>query len=358
MSSANHGDVRGAPRAPRRVGLAAAPELGVADLFGVRSAAQLRADLGEVVAGTIARNRCQFGVSSAGLLRPALAFPAYAGRVPADRLAPVFNLFDRTHGGTRYSQRVTRKWQRDYRGGRLSYDDHAGTDFVCPPATTLCAAAPGVVAALRDRWLRGGLTVCVDHGLGVVTQYTHCWRALVEPGERVVRGQPVALSGSSGFDMAGFFPWVPPHIHFTVFRGGRAIDPFLADDEPDGPGTWLDRNAPRPSGPLAEDPDRPSPTPVDEAAFDRVVATCGNARIKAEIVAAADEPQELAAILEDALLFDEWAWPPEVRQTRLRQPTRPGVDGQPKDVRLTLPLPRESYDGVFLADTTQTLPLS
>lgn len=345
-------------RLPRRVGLAAAAELGVAGLFGLRSAAQLRADLGEVVAGTIARDRFQLGVSSIGLIRPEIALPAYCGAVPADRRAPVFNLFDRTHGGTRYSQRVTRRWQRDFRGGRLSYDDHTGTDLVCPPATPLVAAAPGTVAAIRDRWLRGGLTVCVDHGLGVVTQYTHCWRALVEPGDRVARGQPVALSGAAGIDMAGFFPWVPPHVHFTVFRDGTAVDPFCAPGEPDLPGTWLERNAPRPSGPRPDDPDRPAPTPVDEAALDRVAATCRDARIAAEILAVAGDVARLAAILEDALLFDEWAWPVEIRRTRLRRPTQAGVDGQPRDVRLTLPLPGDRYDGVVFADTPRTLPPS
>jgi len=58
---AGHDMSSGASRSPRRVGVAAAAELGVAGLFGVRSAAQLRADLGEVVEGTIARNDSSSG---------------------------------------------------------------------------------------------------------------------------------------------------------------------------------------------------------------------------------------------------------------------------------------------------------
>ena len=90
--------------------------------------------------------------------------PAYRGLVPEDGRAPIFNLFDRVGGGWSFTQRVTRRAVRDYRGGRLSYDEHDGTDFVCPVGTPLVAAAPGQVVLIRDRWLRGGLTIAVDHG--------------------------------------------------------------------------------------------------------------------------------------------------------------------------------------------------
>ena len=64
----------------------------------------------------------------------------------------------------------------------------------------------------RDNWLRGGLTLCIDHGEGVVTQYTHLTSVICEPGQRVERGERIALSGVSGLDMTQFFPWVPPHV--------------------------------------------------------------------------------------------------------------------------------------------------
>ena len=43
-------------------------------------------------------------------------------------------------------------------------------------------------------------------------------RLLVETGERVTRGQPIAYSGNSGRSTA-------PHLHYEIRRDGRAIDP-------------------------------------------------------------------------------------------------------------------------------------
>jgi murein DD-endopeptidase MepM/ murein hydrolase activator NlpD len=205
--------------------------MSISNRFGIRSIAQVRSDLGEVVRDGLKGRRFQFDVRSAGLLRPRLSLPAYLGVMPEDGLAPVFNLFDRVGGGRRFTQRVSRSTLRDFRGGRLSYDEHDGTDLVCPIGTPIAAAAPGVVVMVRDRWLRGGLTVAVDHGHGVITQYTHCSRAVREPGEVVRRGDVVALSGAAGYDMVQFFPWIPPHVHFMVYVDGMPVDPFLSDGE-------------------------------------------------------------------------------------------------------------------------------
>src|SRR5207248_2581223 len=140
---------------------------------------------------------------------------------------------------------------------RLTYDEHDGTDFVCPPGMPLASAAPGVVVAVRDVFLRGGLTVIVDHGAGVVTQYTHCSKVIAEVGQPLLRGEVVALSGTSGIDMLSGFPWVAPHVHFMVWVRGRPVDPFVLRGERDRAGTWLHANDPRPSAPLADDPAPP-----------------------------------------------------------------------------------------------------
>ncbi|MBW2458974.1 MAG: M23 family metallopeptidase, partial [Deltaproteobacteria bacterium] len=212
------------------------------DVFGIRSFRQLGADVGHVL-GRLGRG-FQVDLTSVGHLRPDLSLPAYAGQVPADGRAPIMNLFDRVGGGQGYSQRVTKRWCRDFRGRTLSYDEHDGTDFVCPVATPVAAAAPGEVTLIRDRWLRGGLTMTVDHGAGLATQYTHLSRALLPVGAQVSRGEVIALSGASGMDMTTFFPWVAPHVHFMAWHAGRPVDPFLADDEEERTGTWLQRNAP------------------------------------------------------------------------------------------------------------------
>ena len=48
--------------------------------------------------------------------------------------------------------------------------------------------------------------------------YGHNAVLLVERGERVTRGQPIAYSGNSGRSTA-------PHLHYEIRRDGRAIDP-------------------------------------------------------------------------------------------------------------------------------------
>jgi murein DD-endopeptidase MepM/ murein hydrolase activator NlpD len=320
--------------------------------FGLRSPAQVARDLREVVRDALGGTRFQVDVRSAGLIRPDISLPAYAGLVPADGRAPIFNLFDRVGGGRRYTQRVTRKTARDFRGGRLSYDEHDGTDFVCPVGTPLVAAAPGTVVMIRDRWLRGGLTVAVDHGDGVVTQYTHCSTSAASLGAVVQRGEPVALSGAAGLDLVQFFPWIPPHVHFMVYVDGVPVDPFLAADEAPRAGTWVRPNDPAPSGPLARDTRAPRPSDVDDAAIARASDGCADARIREELAACGGVPERLAALLEDALVHDAWAWPSGGRVASVR-PTRHAA---PAAVALTLPLPGEAYIGSRFADAPWTAP--
>src|SRR4051794_1760601 len=93
----------------RRSPVLAPPLPRLADRFGVRSAAQVGRDLAEVARGTFEGTRFQVDVRSAGLLRPDLSLAAYAGLIPRDGRAPIFNLFDRVGGGRHYSQRVSRR---------------------------------------------------------------------------------------------------------------------------------------------------------------------------------------------------------------------------------------------------------
>jgi hypothetical protein len=311
------------------------------EIFGIRSLGQLGADVGYAL-GRAGRG-FQFDLTSLGHLRPDLSLPAYAGRVPADGRAPIMNLFDRVAGGRGYSQRVTKRDCRDFRGGALSYDEHDGTDFVCPVATPIVAAAPGEVSLIRDRWLRGGLTMTVDHGAGLATQYTHLSRALLPVGAQVARGEAIALSGASGLEMTSFFPWVPPHLHFMVWHTGRPVDPFLADDEPERTGTWLCRNTPEP--PQVQDCASP-PARVDEALARELALDCRDPAIRREIEGHRDAPLSLVALLEDSFHHDRSAWPENHDSAPLRLDVTPTI-------RLTMPLGPHRHRGARIADRTR-----
>lgn len=324
---------------------------GLIERFGVRTRAQLARDLKEILARTATPGSVTISLASAGLMRPELSLPSYLGFVRTNRIAPIFNLFDRTAGGRAFRGVATRRKMRDFRGGRLSYDEHDGVDFVCPPGTPLCAAAAGVLVAVRDTFLRGGITACVDHGHGVVTQYTHLARVLKEPGARLARGETFALAGHGGIDMTTFYPWVPPHLHFSVWVRGVPIDPYLTDNETRTAGTWLDRNTPRPPDPARADsaPSDAREIAVDPDAVRATMALCRAPRVREELERAPHDAARVA-ILEDDLHHHREHWPDGLNADVLR----PASD--PSSVRLTLPLAREMFDGAAPEDTWYTRP--
>lgn len=94
---------------------------------------------------------------------------------------------------------------------------HAGTDFAAAPGTPVRAVTGGAVALAG--WHGGhGLMVKLRHGGGVGTGYAHLSGITVSPGEAVVQGQVIGYVGSTGLSTG-------PHLHFEVYRDGRAVDP-------------------------------------------------------------------------------------------------------------------------------------
>lgn len=325
----------------------------LAQLFAIRSGAQLVRDLRHI-AGELFTGEPSLALSTAGLFRPGLGLPTYLGLRRRDGVSPIFNLFDRTGGGKGFRSTVTRDTCRDYRGGRLTYDEHDGTDFVCPPGTPVVAAAPGVLVATRDTFFRGGLTACVDHG-GVVTQYTHLARLAdgVAVGTRLRRGEVLGASGCGGVDMISGFPWVPPHVHFMVWREGQPVDPFLQGDERPAPGAWLHDNDPRASDELPGDPPPPEldALVVDREVARELIARCRSPRVQAELARPESaHPATQAALLEDSIHHDRKAWPEGLDPSPLR-PRAPDPA-----LRLTLPLTTREYTRGAPVDAPWTRP--
>jgi murein DD-endopeptidase MepM/ murein hydrolase activator NlpD len=100
--------------------------------------------------------------------------------------------------------------------GRNAY--HAGIDFAGPAGSQVVAVASGVVTYSNDRF-GYGRTVEINHGNGYVTRYGHNQKVLVQVGDTVQKGQPIALIGSTGRSTG-------PHLHFEVLKQGRAVDPM------------------------------------------------------------------------------------------------------------------------------------
>ena len=110
------------------------------------------------------------------------------------------------------------------REGSLRLGEHPGLDIAVRAETEIRAAGAGVVKEARQDDIYGDY-VLIDHGDGLETLYGHASRVLVREGDRVARGQLVALAGSTGVSTA-------PHLHFEVRLNGRAVDPMLYVRQP------------------------------------------------------------------------------------------------------------------------------
>lgn len=94
---------------------------------------------------------------------------------------------------------------------------HKGIDFAGPVGSDVMTVSDGVVVFSGERSGFGRL-VAIDHGDGFITRYGHNQAILVPTGRRVMRGERIALLGSSGRSTG-------PHVHFEVLRNGQNIDP-------------------------------------------------------------------------------------------------------------------------------------
>ncbi|HVI99568.1 MAG TPA: M23 family metallopeptidase [Sphingomonas sp.] len=95
---------------------------------------------------------------------------------------------------------------------------HAGVDIPGPVGTPIFATADGVVERAGRAGGYGNL-VEIDHGKGIETRYGHLSKILVQPNQRVKRGQVVALMGSTGRSTGS-------HLHYEVRIDGRAVNPM------------------------------------------------------------------------------------------------------------------------------------
>jgi len=99
-------------------------------------------------------------------------------------------------------------------GRRLHHD---GVDFSTPSGSKVYAPGDGIV---RYTGYDGGYgrKVVIDHGYGYTTVYAHLSRSLVSRGQRIVRGEVIALSGNTGVSTG-------PHLHYEIHKNHRKVNP-------------------------------------------------------------------------------------------------------------------------------------
>lgn len=95
---------------------------------------------------------------------------------------------------------------------------HTGIDIGYPEGTPINAVRGGIVTAAIRSSSGYGWHIIIDHGDGVETLYGHCSKLLVTEGQRVSRGEVIALVGSTG-RVTG------PHLHLNVEINGQLQNP-------------------------------------------------------------------------------------------------------------------------------------
>jgi len=100
-----------------------------------------------------------------------------------------------------------------------SRNPHTGMDIAAALGAPVRAAAFGAVIDVGD-YLFPGRTLVLDHGSGLLTLYAHLSSIEVEMKATVEAGQSIGRVGASG-RVTG------PHLHFSVYLNGTAVDPAL-----------------------------------------------------------------------------------------------------------------------------------
>jgi len=94
---------------------------------------------------------------------------------------------------------------------------HQGLDFRVSAGTPVAAVNRGRIILARPLFFEGNCIV-IDHGQGLLTLYLHLSKFLINEGDMVDKGQPIALSGGTGRATG-------PHLHLAVRWQGVYLNP-------------------------------------------------------------------------------------------------------------------------------------
>ena len=95
---------------------------------------------------------------------------------------------------------------------------HTGVDMRAALGTPIYASGDGEVV-FAEKLTVPGNTVIVYHGGGLYSQYKHLSKIEVQPGDKIIRGHKLGLSGATGRVEA-------PHLHWEFYWKGNPTDPL------------------------------------------------------------------------------------------------------------------------------------
>lgn len=100
-------------------------------------------------------------------------------------------------------------------GGKVKM--HEGLDIANHPGTVIKSPADGIITFAEAK-AGYGQTIIIDHGYGVETWYGHNKKLIASKGQRVRRGDSIAILGNTGRSTG-------PHLHYEVRINGIPVDP-------------------------------------------------------------------------------------------------------------------------------------
>lgn len=106
-------------------------------------------------------------------------------------------------------------WRTDPISGKRGF--HEGIDLAGKSGSKVSTVAAGIVTWSGKHFGYGNM-IEISHGNGYVTRYAHNKENLVAVGDRVEKGQAIAVMGSSGRSTG-------PHVHFEVVHNGKHVNP-------------------------------------------------------------------------------------------------------------------------------------
>lgn len=147
--------------------------------------------------------------------------------------------------------------------GSFSHRNRAAIDFKLRQGTPVLAARRGIVVRTESRNNRGGINksfrklanyIVIQHEDGSRAGYWHLKKngVFVEPGDSVLRGQVIGLSGKTGYSAFAHLhflvwtnktgSWQPVPTRFETARGKRYLRPWRRYRVPEE--LWKNREFP------------------------------------------------------------------------------------------------------------------
>lgn len=95
---------------------------------------------------------------------------------------------------------------------------HTGIDLAAPTGTAIKATLDGKVATTGYSTVYGNYVI-ITHESGYQSLYGHMSSISVKRGQQIVQGGLIGRVGNTGYSTG-------PHLHFSVYKNGKMVDPF------------------------------------------------------------------------------------------------------------------------------------